>query len=231
MRILVVEDEEDMLYAIKKGLKSEGYAIDTAADGEEAMELLECNTYDIVVLDINLPKLSGMEVLKELRKYNSEVKVLILSANSEIDDKVTGLDLGANDYLVKPFHLSELKARIRALLRRQFVSIDTVLSFGGLRMDIPSVSVFWNDLPVALTKKEFSILQYLMIKKDKYISSEELIEHVWNEDSDMFSNSIRVHIHGLRKKLIKASGFDNIIETMPSTGYKFNSLFCEVEYE
>lgn len=227
MRLLIVEDEEDLLFALKKGLKQEGYAIDLAVDGEEAILLLQQNQYDAVVLDINLPKMDGFAVLESLRKENNETSVLILSANSEVDDRVHGLDLGANDYLVKPFHLKELKARLRALLRRKFVSLDNVLQFGGLSMDLLKRKVIWNDINIAFTVKEFAVLEYLMINHDNYISSERLIEHIWNEEGDLFSNSIRVHIYSVRKKLSQSTGFHNIIENLPTEGYKFNSLFEE----
>lgn len=229
MRILVVEDEVDLLFALKKGLKQEGYAIDLAEDGQQALEYLEATQYDCVVLDINLPKLNGYQVLEELRKENQEVKVLILSANTEIEDRVAGLDKGANDYLIKPFHLKELKARIRALLRRQFISLDTCFQFGELKMDIPHRRLSWKEEDISLTVKEFALLQYLMLKKDIYISSEELIEHVWNEEADLFSNAVRVHIYSLRKKLLCATGYDTFIETMPMVGYRFCSTYNEVK--
>lgn len=231
MRILIVEDETDLLYALKKGLKQEGYAIDLAENGKDALELLEETQYDCVVLDINLPELNGFEVLDRLRKENKEIKVLILSANSEIDDRVAGLDKGANDYLVKPFHLKELKARLRALLRRQFISLDQSLVFGDLKMNLPSRTLTWKDEKIPLTVKEFALLEYFMIKKDCYISSEELIEHIWNEEADLFSNAVRVHIYSLRKKLWKATGYDTIIETIPMAGYRFYSGFYEVKNE
>lgn len=227
MRLLIVEDEEDMLYALKKGLKNEGYAIDLAADGLEALALLEVNEYDGLILDINLPKLDGMEVLERLRERNHSIKILILSAKSEIDDRVMGLDKGANDYLVKPFHLKELKARLRALLRRQFVSLDTISESGKLSMDISHRQVFYAENEIPLTTKEFALLRYLWTNHDVYQSSEQLIEHVWNEEADLFSNALRVHIHALRKKLSSHTGFSNIIESIPQEGYKFNSHFEE----
>lgn len=228
MRLLIVEDEEDMLYALKKNLSKEGYAVDLAADGLEALELLDVNEYDGMVLDINLPGLDGFGVLDKTRENNHDIKILILTAKSEIDDRVTGLDKGANDYLIKPFHLKELKARLRALLRRQFVSLDTVLLFNGLSVDIPHHIVSYNEVEISLTSKEFSLLRYLCINCDVYQSSEQLIEHVWNEEADLFSNSLRVHIYGLRKKLSNATGFNNIIENLPQEGYRFNTHFAEV---
>lgn len=228
MRILVVEDEQDMLYALKKGLAQEGYAIDLAADGEEAIALLSVNEYDGMVLDINLPKLDGFGVLTWLRETNHDMKVLILSAKSDIDDRVMGLDKGANDYLVKPFHLKELKARLRALFRRQFINLDAQLQFGRLCIDMTKRQVFFDDREISLTTKEFSLLRYLCLNHDVYLTSEQLIEHVWNEEADLFSNALRVHIHALRKKLLQHTGCQNMIESMPLEGYRFNSHFDEV---
>lgn len=223
MRLLIIEDEEDLLFALKKGLKQEGYAIDLAMDGEEALELLEVNQYDGVVLDINLPKLDGFTLLQRLRADNHNIRVLILSAKDAVDDKVNGLDLGANDYLTKPFHLKELKARLRALFCRQFISMDEVMSFGGLTLDIPRRKVLWEGQEIPLTNKEFSLLRFFMLNHDKCLSSETIIEHVWDEEADYFSNVLRVHIYALRKKLFQATGKRTWIATAPAGGYQFQT--------
>lgn len=221
MRILIVEDEIDILAALQRGLKNEGYAVDIISNGEEALELLSFTTYDLLVLDINLPGVDGFSILKELRERNEETRVIIVSANREIEDRIKGLDLGANDYLVKPFDFSELKARIRALLRRDFISKPTVINEGSLNIDISSHKVTYNGEGINLTLKEYSILKYLVENKGRVVSSEELIEKVWDENADPFTTSTRVHIYSLRKKLTSVSGDKEMIETVKGAGYLF----------
>ena len=219
MRLLIIEDEIGILEALRKGLKWEGYAVDIVSDGYEAMEYLELNTYDLVVLDINLPGIDGFSILQELRKRNMDTRVIIVSANREIEDRVRGLDLGANDYLVKPFDFQELKARIRGLLRRKFVSEHNNLKYDGIEINLSSHKVTYNGEEIQLTLKEYGILKYLIQNKGRAVSSEELFEHVWDEHSDPFSKVIRVHIYSLRKKLIHATGEKEIITTLKGVGY------------
>ena len=219
MRLLVIEDEIGILEALRKGLQREGYAVDIVSDGYEAMEYLELNTYDLVVLDINLPGIDGFSILQELRKRNMDTRVIIVSANREIEDRVRGLDLGANDYLVKPFDFQELKARIRGLLRRKFVSEPNNLKYDGIEINLSSHKVTYNGEEIQLTLKEYGILKYLIQNKGRAVSSEELFEHVWDEHSDPFSKVIRVHIYSLRKKLIHATGEKEIITTLKGVGY------------
>ena len=221
MRLLIIEDEKDILLALQKGLQKEGYAVDVTGDGEEALELLNFNTYNLVVLDINLPSIDGFSILEILREKDMTTRVIIVSANREIEDKIRGLDLGANDYLVKPFDFSELKARIRALLRREFTSVPTIIKEGELCLDLATHKVTFNDQILNLTLKEYSILKYLIQNKGRIVSSEELIQHVWDENADPFTTVIRVHIYSLRKKLITSSGKDNIIQTIKGVGYLF----------
>ena len=166
--------------------------------------------YDLIVLDLNLPGMDGMDILRELRRENEETKVLILSARSQIADKVEGLDAGANDYLSKPFHLEELEARIRSLTRRQFTQNDVVLNCGGVSFDTKARIASANGLKLTLTRKEAAILEYLLLHQGRPVSQEELIDHVWDNSVDNFSNSIRVHISALRKKLRTALGYDPI---------------------
>lgn len=210
MRILVVEDEIDLLESIVEGLRMDGYAVDACDNGTDAYEMVFIENYDLVVLDLNLPGMDGMEILKDLRKVNSDIKILILTARTHIEDKVKGLDLGANDYLTKPFHFEELEARIRCLLRRKFIQQDTVLSCGKLKLDTSSRKVTINGNLLPLTRKELSIFEYILLNKGRVISQEELIEHVWDSNSDSFSNSIRVHIASLRKKLKTELNYDPI---------------------
>ena len=220
MKLLIVEDEIDILKALKTGLQEEGYAVDITCDGEEALDFLIFNTYDLVVLDINLPKVDGYEVLKKLRETDINTRVIIVSANREIEDRIKGLDLGANDYLVKPFDFLELKARIRALLRREFASKPTIIKDGNLSIDLATHKVTYKEKELSLTLKEYSILQYLVKNKGKIISSEELINHIWDENADPFTTVVRVHIYSLRKKLTTASD-KNLIQTIKRVGYLF----------
>lgn len=201
MKILVVEDEYALRTALVTGLKKKGFEADGACDGQEAIDMYFEFAYDLVILDLNLPKLDGLEVLKEIRLDNELAKVIILSARSEIDDKVVGFDLGANDYLAKPFHFKELDARVRALLRRDFVTVECKLEINDLVIDTAKKQVFKDDNLIDLTKKEYGILEYLVINKKRVVSSEELIEHVWGSDVDPFISSIKVHLNSLRKKI------------------------------
>ncbi|MDR1540311.1 MAG: response regulator transcription factor [Clostridiales bacterium] len=201
MKLLVVEDEQSLRSALRKGFVKLGYAVDTAADGEEALELYYSSVYDAIILDINLPKMDGFEVLKELRKENTDVRVIILSARSELDDKIVGLDTGANDYLAKPFHFMELEARVRALLRRDFSTQGTEIVTGRLLLKTALKKVYLDGIEINLTKKEYGILEYLLMHKGTIVSGEELIEHVWDNEADMFTNAFKVHVNALRKKL------------------------------
>ena len=210
MRLLVVEDEKSLRDDITKKLRLDGYEADACGDGNEARELLAVERYDLVLLDINLPGADGMTILREFRTVNYETPVLILSARSEITDKVEGLDAGANDYLAKPFHLAELEARVRSLTRRQFIQRDVCLRCGRLAFDTKSRLAMADGQPIPLTRKESGVLEYLLLHQGRPVSQEELIEHVWDSSVDAFSNSIRVHISALRKKLRTALGYDPI---------------------
>ena len=210
MRLLVVEDEQSLREDIKKKLQHSGYEVDACGDGETASEYLAVEYYDLVLLDLNLPKIDGMTLLRNFREENQETPILILSARSEINDKVEGLDAGANDYLSKPFHLAELEARIRSLTRRQFIQQDVCLHCGKITYDTKSRIAVVDGIIINLTRKETSVLEYLMLHQGRPISQEELIEHVWDSSVDSFSNSIRVHISSLRKKLRSVLGYDPI---------------------
>lgn len=201
MKILIVEDEKDLCLAITKGLKIDGYAVDTCFNGNDALEMMLVENYDLVVLDLNLPNMDGLEILKEVRKENNTIKIIILTARTHISDKVTGLDLGANDYLTKPFYFEELEARIRCLLRQNVIMNDSVLTCGELSFDTFSRKCFAKGETIDLTKREAGLLEYLMINKGRVISQEELLEHVWDSSVDSFSNAVRVHISSLRKKI------------------------------
>ena len=219
MRLLIVEDEKNLCDTIAKNLYGAGYEVDTSYDGDDALDCILSEDYDLIVLDLNLPGTDGMDILKELRKKNEETKVIILSAKSQIADKVAGLDAGANDYLEKPFHLQELEARIRSLTRRKFVQKDVCLHCGEIKFDTIKREAYAKDKPVSLTRKENGILEYLLLNQGRPISQEELIEHVWDASVDSFSGSIRVHMSSLRKKLKAVLGYDPIINKI-GEGYK-----------
>lgn len=218
MRILVVEDEVDLQEAIADGLRIDGYAVDTCGDGVEAFELLTTESYDLVVLDLNLPGMDGIDVLKEVRLHKKDLKVLILSARSTVSDKVLGLDVGANDYLGKPFEFEELEARIRSLLRRNFTQENTVLTYSEITLDTAARTAFVDNRELSLTRKELAILEYFLLNQKKVISQEELMEHVWDMEVDSFSNAVRVHIASLRKKL-RAELLYDPIATKIGVGY------------
>ena len=210
MHLLVIEDERVLCETIVRSLRRLAYSVDHCYDGDQALELLGTERYDLVLLDLNLPGKDGMTVLRTFRHRDRKTPVLILSARSEVKDKVEGLDAGANDYLSKPFHLAELEARIRSLTLRQFTQQDVLLTFKALSFDTRSRTATVNGQTLALTRKETGILEYLMVHQGRPVSQEELMEHVWDNSVDSFSNSIRVHISALRKKLRAALGYDPI---------------------
>ena len=210
MHLLVIEDERALCETLVRSLRRQAYSVDYCYDGEKALELLGVERYDLVLLDLNLPGKDGMTVLRTLRQSDRETRVLILSARSEVEDKVAGLDAGANDYLAKPFHLAELEARIRSLTLRHFTQQDVLLSCGELTFDTRSRTAAVRGEALTLTRKETGILEYLMVHQGRPVSQEELMDHVWDNSVDNFSNSIRVHISALRKKLRTALGYDPI---------------------
>ena len=223
MKILIVEDEQILNDTITKSLKKSGYEVESAFDGLDAMEMIEIESYDLIILDLNLPHMDGMEILKNLRKEDEETKVLILSARSQIKDKVEGLDAGANDFLQKPFHLDELKARVRSLTRRNFIQKNSEISFDKIEFDSKNRRVFVDGEELKLTRKEIGILEYLLLNQGRPISQEELIEHVWDSSVDLLSNSIRVHISALRKKLKNKLNYDPI-ENRIGVGYLLRKI-------
>lgn len=218
MRLLVVEDEKQLLESIAEGLRLSGYIVDTAENGKEAEEMCFIEDYDLLILDINLPIVDGFTVLKNIRKYNKTVNIIILTARSDVEDRVRGLDLGANDYLIKPFHFAELEARLRSLLRRKTLQQDSIIVSGVITFDTKSRTVEICGQGLKLTKKETSILEYLMFNKGKIVSQEELLEHVWDDRIDCLSNTVRVHMSALRRKL-KAKAECNVIKNVIGEGY------------
>lgn len=188
----------------------DGYEVDSCQDGLDALELCEAEHYDLILLDLNLPGMDGMEVLRRLRKEDEETRVLILSARGQIRDKVRGLDAGANDYLTKPFHFEELEARVRSLTRRKFIQKDVCLQCGEISFDTKARTAIAKGQSLSLTRKEAGLLEYLLLHQGQIISQEEMLEHLWDNSVNSFSNSIRVHISSLRKKLRTALGYDPI---------------------
>lgn len=211
MRILVIEDEKELCDSIKEGLTLDGYEVDACYNGLDGEEMATIEPYDLILLDLTLPDMDGMDILKSVRSQNALVPILILSARVQTEDKVEGLDRGANDYLTKPFDFSELEARIRSLTRRKFEQKSIYLSFDGLEMDTKTRRLHYNNEEIFLTKKEMGILEYLLLNQERVVSQEEIIEHVWNNEVNEFSNSIRVHISALRKKLREKMGHDPIV--------------------
>ena len=210
MRILVVEDETSLCETIAKGLRLDGYEVDLCFDGDEAWNMILSESYDLIILDLNLPGMDGMEILKNIRNEDIETNILILSARSTLQDKIDGLDGGANDYLCKPFHFEELEARVRSLTRRRVIQNNIVLKCGELSLDTKARTAFAKGCELSLTRKELGVLEYLMLHQERLVSQEELIQHVWDQSVDSFSNSIRVHISALKKKLKSALGYDPI---------------------
>ena len=208
MRLFIVEDEKEICDTVAKSLYDAGYEVDTCYNGEEALAGILTENYDLVVLDLNLPGMDGMEILKELRQENGQIA-----------DKVEALDAGANDYMEKPFHLQELEARIRSLTRRKFVQKDVCLESGEIKFDTVRREAYAKGEMVSLTRKENGILEYLLLNMGRPVSQEELMEHVWDASVDSFSGAIRVHMSSLRKKLKAVLGYDPILNKV-GEGYK-----------
>lgn len=218
MRILVAEDEKDMNRLIAKRLKKENYSVDSCYNGQEVFDYLECAEYDAIILDIMMPVMSGIEVLKKLRKQNNQIPVLLLTARDSIEDRVSGLDAGADDYLVKPFAFEELLARIRVMLRKPSTIKTTVYKVGDLEIHTDTHQVIRGGKEISLSSREFSLLRYMVQNAGIVLSREKLEQHIWNYDFTGGSNVIDVYIRYLRKKV--DTGFDKkLIHTVRGAGY------------
>ena len=219
MRVLIVEDERKVAQFLKKGFQSEAFAVDIAPDGSEGLRLAMSNTYDAIVLDVMLPKMSGLEVLEELRRQRITTPILILTARSDVEDRVKGLNSGADDYLPKPFSFSEVLARVRAIVRRTSADVrGSVLEMGDVRMDLLTRSVARGTKPITLTNKEFELLEYLLRNKGRVLSRVTLTEHIWDMDFDTETNVVDVLVNSLRRKL--EDGFaTKVILTIRGVGY------------
>lgn len=221
MKILIVEDDKDVSTALNRGLRQGGYAVDTAENGNSAIEYLVSNFYDLMVLDLNLPDMDGLDVCRFAREHSLSLLILILTARGELKDIVTGLDIGADDYLNKPFHLQEILARTRALLRRDMRCRDPLIKIKDISLD-PIERVVWkSDRRIQLTRKEFGVLEYLMRHPGEVISQEELLEHVWDSERNEFSNTVRVHVQSIRGKLGDNGTEPKYIWTVVGSGYRF----------
>jgi DNA-binding response OmpR family regulator len=222
MRVLVVEDEIDLADAVARGLRREGYAVDVSYDGDDALDKLSINEYDVICLDLNLPGTDGIEVTRRLREERqgpTAPRVLMLTARDQPKDRVIGLDEGADDYLIKPFDFDELKARVRALLRRDAGRSGALMRVGDLELDTARHEARRDTRELSLTPKEFSLLRYFMSRPGQVLSQEDLLEHVWDEHADPFTNTVRVTVMTLRRKLSDA-GAGQPIETVVGRGYR-----------
>jgi DNA-binding response OmpR family regulator len=218
MKILLVEDEEKLNAKIKKILETKAYAVDSAFDGEEGERLAKWNDYDLILLDLMLPKRDGMEVCKNLRAAGKTTPILMLTARDAVEDKVTGLDSGADDYLAKPFSFEELLARMRSLLRRPAVLSTDVFEWDGLTLDTRSQQVIVGGKQLMLTLREYGLLEYLIRNKGAVLTRDDLLEHVWDMNHDTLSNVVDVHMKNLRNKLPKIHAKN--IQTIRGKGYR-----------
>jgi DNA-binding response OmpR family regulator len=233
VRILVVDDEEDLAEAIGRGLRREGYAVDLAFDGEDALSKAAVNAYDLICLDLTMPDVDGLEVCRRLREGPTpgEIpRVLMLTARDTIDDRIAGLDSGADDYLVKPFAFGELAARVRSLLRRDAGKSTSVIHVGPLELDTARHIARRGARVLDLTAKEFALLRYFMSRPGQVVSQEELLEHVWDENADPFTNTVRVTVGTLRRK-VTVDDEPPIIETVIGAGYKLREALPPADAE
>lgn len=214
MRLLLIEDDADLRDGVRTALKSEGYTLDCLGDGQQALHALRHEIFDLVLLDLGLPGLDGLTVLKTLRSERKQTPVLILTARDAVSDRIAGLDSGADDYLVKPFDITELKARIRALLRRSAGRADSSLTIGELRIDPQSQSVHFQDKAIPLTRREFALLHELANQPGHVFTRDHLQQLLYGWDDEVESNALEVHVHHLRKKL-----FPTLIRTLRGVGY------------
>jgi len=218
MRLLVVEDDADVARFLSRGLCEQAYAVDVVENGEDAIELASINPYDAIILDLMIPGPDGMEVCRRVRGEGSNVPILMLTARGGVDEKIAGLDAGADDYLAKPFEFGELLARLRALLRRGAVVSPLQIHVGDLEIDTRSHRVAVRGEAIALTTKEYSVLEYMARNNGRIVTREELAEHVWNHDFDPFSNLIEVYINRLRRHFDRISKV-KLIHTVRGAGY------------
>lgn len=218
MRILIAEDEKTLNATLKKRLEEQSYSVDACLDGQKALDYLDSAEYDVVLLDIMMPKKSGLEVLRALRKKGRQTPVLLLTAKDSIEDRVDGLDAGADDYLVKPFAFEELMARIRVMLRKKSGQSSNLLSVGDLTLDLGTHTVVRDGQAISLSSREFALLRYLVMNQGMILSRDQIEQHIWNYDYEGSSNMIDVYIRYLRKKI--DDPFEKkLIHTVRGAGY------------
>jgi two-component system copper resistance phosphate regulon response regulator CusR len=222
MRILLVEDDPQIARFVRKGLTENSYAVDTVASGETALYEASVGNYDAIVLDVIIPAPDGMEVCRRLRAEKVNVPILMLTARDAVGDRIEGLDAGADDYLVKPFQFAELLARLRALLRRGGATQPTVITVGDLEVDTRSHRVHLNGRSIALTTKEYALLEYLARNAGRIVGRAEIADHVWDEEFDPFSNLIEVYVNRLRRNIEKVSA-KKLIHTVRGAGYMLDA--------
>lgn len=221
MKILVVEDEHLIANALKKGLEQEHYTVDLAFDGVEGFDLASSGDYDIILLDLMIPKMDGLEVCKNLRSHGNHIPILMLTAKSQIEDKIKGLDYGADDYLTKPFAFEELLARIRALARRPKNATAEIIKVGDLAINLSNYEVTRQGKSIILSSKEYSLLECLMRHANQILNKDQLIQHVWSYESDILPNTVEVYIRNLRQKIDK-NYKQKLIKTIRGFGYKIS---------
>lgn len=221
MRILLVEDDNSIGTALKKGLEQESFAVDLVGDGTQAFDLAVSESFDLIILDWMLPGIEGLQLCTSIRKENIMTPILMLTAKGQIDNKVEGLNAGADDYLVKPFEYEELLARVKALLRRPKEQLSSILTYKDLIVDTLEMTVYRHDKQVNLSKKEFALLEFFMRNPERLLSKEQCIQHVWEYDSDVLPNTVEVYVGYLRNKIDKAfSDLPSMIQTVRGFGYK-----------
>ncbi|MFN0300375.1 MAG: response regulator [Burkholderiales bacterium] len=216
MRILLVEDDAMLADAISRALTQSAHTVDLAQNGEEADSALVANEYDLVFLDVGLPRIDGMEVLRRLRSRRSRVPVLMISVNDTLQDRINGLDRGADDYLAKPFHLSEMEARVRALIRRSHGGGSADLVHGRLRLDMAGRRLYMDDQPMDLSVRELAVLELLLLREGRIVTKQQIVDHLYGWEEGSTSNAVEVFVYRLRRKL-EASGVD--IRTLRGMGY------------
>lgn len=219
MKILLVEDEHRIARAVREGLTDEGYAVDVEYDGEAGYAAASTGTYDLILLDVMMPKMSGIDVCKKLRNDDNHTPIILLTAKDQTDDIVRGLDSGADDYIAKPFSFEVLLARIRAILRRPHEKLSEVLRVDDLELDTTNRSVTRAGTPISLTSKEFSILEYMLRNKNRVVSKSNIMTHVWDFDADILPNNVEVFVNYIRNKVDKPFKSRPLIETMRGFGY------------
>ena len=225
MKILIIEDEADLLSVISNYLMEAGYTCELAVRFDLAMDKISIYEYDIILLDIGLPDGNGLELIRAVKKFNPKTGIIIISAKNSLDDKISGLDLGADDYLTKPFQLSELNSRIKAVLRRRSFEGSDRIQYNEIDLNTSDKSVTIASLPIALTKKEYDLLLYFLINKNRLLTKESIAEHLWGDNIDLSDNFdfIYTHINNLRKKIL-ANGGNDYIKSVYGMGYKFTEL-------